>query len=79
MNSSSIIFTEVMSCLIVPHVSCPTKAKQRFEIRERIYRMPPIKTGIKHLILITNKMTIKLHKDLFWYTFSKPMYRTKPH
>jgi hypothetical protein len=63
----------------VLHVSCPTKAKQRFEIREGIYSMPPIKTGIKHLILITNNMTIKLHKDLFWYTFSKPMYRTKPH
>jgi hypothetical protein len=61
------------------HVSCPTKAKQRFEMRERIYRMLLIKTEIKHLLLITNKMSIKLQKDLFWYTFSKPTYRTKPH
>jgi len=61
------------------HVSCPTKAKQRFAIREKIYRMPLIETEIKHLILITNEMAIELNKDLFWYTFSKPMYRTKPH
>jgi len=60
-------------------VSCLTKEKQRFSIRDRIYRMPLIKTEIKHLILITNEMTRELHKDLFWYTFSKPMYRTKPH
>jgi len=44
MNSLSIIFTEVMICIIMLHVSCPTKAKHRFEIRERIYRMPLIKT-----------------------------------
>jgi len=61
------------------HVLCPTKAKQRFGITERIYRMPLIKTEIKHLILITNEITIELHKDLFWYTFSKSMYKTKPH